>query len=168
MARVRWTLVCFLAPVLLWLFLLIVLPHIDLLIKSFRIEADTGRLLNDLETMLADPETPVSIDDAGQLRLQRLSAERTPSHIADQVKELASRLPAVPLSELLIEIDRATDFTRQLTHAAGSQPRHPDLEHRRNLYAAILAQACNFGITRMAELCGISEKTPCVPPTPPL
>jgi spermidine/putrescine transport system permease protein len=39
---IRWGLVIFLTPVLLWLFLLIVLPHIDLLIMSFRIEDDLG------------------------------------------------------------------------------------------------------------------------------
>jgi len=35
-------LVIFITPVLLWLFLLIVLPHIDLLIMSFRVEDDFG------------------------------------------------------------------------------------------------------------------------------
>jgi spermidine/putrescine transport system permease protein len=39
---IRWALVIFMTPVLLWLFLLIVLPHIDLLIMSFRIEDDFG------------------------------------------------------------------------------------------------------------------------------
>jgi spermidine/putrescine transport system permease protein len=39
---VRWTLVLFMAPVLLWLFLLIVLPHIDLLIMSLRVEDYQG------------------------------------------------------------------------------------------------------------------------------
>ena len=39
---IRWGLIIFLTPVLLWLFLLIVLPHIDLLIMSFRIEDDLG------------------------------------------------------------------------------------------------------------------------------
>ncbi|HDR14313.1 MAG TPA: ABC transporter permease, partial [Desulfobacteraceae bacterium] len=39
---VRWTLVLFLSPVLLWLFLLIVLPHIDLLVMSFRVEDYRG------------------------------------------------------------------------------------------------------------------------------
>jgi len=42
---IRWTLVCFLTPVLLWLCLLIVLPHIDLLIMSFRIEDDAGKMI---------------------------------------------------------------------------------------------------------------------------
>jgi TnpA family transposase len=62
----------------------------------------------------------------------------------------------VPLAELLIEVDQLTGFTAHLTHAGGATPRSPELEHRRNLYAAVLAQACNFGTTRMAELTGIS------------
>ncbi|MCJ7829895.1 MAG: ABC transporter permease [Desulfobacterales bacterium] len=39
----RWSLVCFLSPVILWLFLLIVLPHLDLLRMSFRAEDTAGR-----------------------------------------------------------------------------------------------------------------------------
>jgi len=39
---IRWAFLIFVTPVLLWLFLLIVLPHIDLLIMSFRIEDDFG------------------------------------------------------------------------------------------------------------------------------
>ncbi len=41
----NWTLFFFLTPVILWLFLLIVLPHIDLFIMSFRIENDTGEMV---------------------------------------------------------------------------------------------------------------------------
>ena len=74
-------------------------------------------------------------------------------------QELAAHLPSVPLSELLIDVDQATGFTNHLTHAGGAQPRHPALEHRRNLYTAIFAQARNFGIGRMAELCGTSPDT---------
>jgi len=40
----RWALFFFLAPVALWLFLLIVLPHIDLLIMSFRYEDFDGHV----------------------------------------------------------------------------------------------------------------------------
>jgi spermidine/putrescine transport system permease protein len=42
---IQLTLVFFLTPVMLWLFLLIVLPHIDLLLMSFRTEDDSGRML---------------------------------------------------------------------------------------------------------------------------
>ncbi len=62
-------------------------------------------------------------------------------------------------TEILIDVDRATGFTRHLTHAASASPRHGEVEHRRILYAALLAQACNFGSTRMAELTGIPADT---------
>jgi spermidine/putrescine transport system permease protein len=42
--NIRWALIFFLTPVLLWLFLLIVLPHVDLLLMSFKIQDHTGRL----------------------------------------------------------------------------------------------------------------------------
>jgi spermidine/putrescine transport system permease protein len=42
--NIKLGLICFLSPVLLWLFLLIVLPHLDLLFMSFRIEDDEGRM----------------------------------------------------------------------------------------------------------------------------
>lgn len=41
----RWGLLFFLTPVLLWLFLLIVLPQIDLFIMSFRAENDAGEMV---------------------------------------------------------------------------------------------------------------------------
>ena len=41
--RIRWGMIIFLTPVLLWLVLMIVLPHIDLLLMSFRIEDDFGK-----------------------------------------------------------------------------------------------------------------------------
>ncbi|HWR67735.1 MAG TPA: ABC transporter permease [Desulfomonilia bacterium] len=41
----QWTLAFFLTPVVLWLFLLIVLPHIDLLFMSFRTKDDSGSMV---------------------------------------------------------------------------------------------------------------------------
>ncbi len=41
----RWYLFFFLSPIVLWLFLLIVLPHIDLLVMSFRVENDAGDMV---------------------------------------------------------------------------------------------------------------------------
>ncbi len=70
-----------------------------------------------------------------------------------------ARLPIVPLTEVLIKTDGEIHWSRHFTHAAGGSPCHPPLEHQRNLYAALLAQACNFGSTRMAELTGIPADT---------
>lgn len=44
MRHKQWALFFFLAPVVLWLFLLIVLPHIDLLVMSFRYEDFGGHI----------------------------------------------------------------------------------------------------------------------------
>ncbi len=56
---IQWTLVFFLTPVILWLFLLIVLPHIDLLFMSFRTEDDSGRLLWSLNNYMRFFSEPI-------------------------------------------------------------------------------------------------------------
>jgi len=55
----RWALFFFLAPVVLWLFLLIVLPHIDLLIMSFRHEDFDGRVAWSFKNYLNFFEEPI-------------------------------------------------------------------------------------------------------------
>jgi TnpA family transposase len=70
---------------------------------------------------------------------------------------VVARLPQIHLPALLIEVDRDTQFSEAFTHAGGAQPRNPDLI--RNLYASILAYACNLGYAGMADASGISEDT---------
>jgi len=123
------------------------------------IDAEMSRYLDDLQALLADPDSPVSVDAGGQLHLKALTAEVIDPGVLAQRDAVVARLPRVPLTELLIEVDRESGFSAHLTHAGGATPRHPELEHRRNLYAAILSLACNFGSTRMAELTGISADT---------
>jgi spermidine/putrescine transport system permease protein len=55
----RWGLYFFLAPVLLWLVLMIVLPHIDLLIMSFRYETDDGQMTWSFNSYLNFFEEPI-------------------------------------------------------------------------------------------------------------
>ena len=50
--QIRWGLLFFLTPVLLWLFLLIVLPQIDLFVMSFRAENDAGEMVWSLSNYL--------------------------------------------------------------------------------------------------------------------
>ena len=69
---------------------------------------------------------------------------------------MVQRLPRIELADLLIEVDRWTGFTKHFTHAGGAKPRNPDLT--RHLYATILAQACNFGLTTMAEVSDLSYR----------
>ena len=57
--RFSLSLCIFVTPVLLWLILLIVLPHIDLLLMSFRIEDDTGAMVWSLVNYLNFFDEPV-------------------------------------------------------------------------------------------------------------
>ncbi len=124
-----------------------------------RIDADYERHLDELEVLLAERDGPVHLDDGGELHLRPLAAEVVGPEVRAAKDAILARLPMVPLAEAIIEVDRVTRFSDRLTHAGGGTPRAPELEHRRNLYAALLAQACNFGTTRMAELTGIGVDT---------
>ncbi len=58
-AKSRLPLFIFLTPILLWLFLLIVLPHIDLLRMSFRSENDSGEMIWSLTNYLEFFREPI-------------------------------------------------------------------------------------------------------------
>jgi spermidine/putrescine transport system permease protein len=58
-ARITLPFLIFVTPVLMWLFLLIVLPHIDLLLMSFRIEDNTGTMVWSLVNYLNFFDEPV-------------------------------------------------------------------------------------------------------------
>ena len=123
-----------------------------------------SRRYTDPTTLLIPPESwvaqrtdfcTVTGTDADPLpQLQRLETEL---HVA--VTDL-ERMLAHPASEGLArmgEDDRDTRFSDAFTHAGGAQPRNPDLI--RNLYASVLAYACNLGYAGMADASGISEDT---------
>ncbi|HXZ74723.1 MAG TPA: DUF4158 domain-containing protein, partial [Streptosporangiaceae bacterium] len=117
-----------------------------------QLDTEISGYLDVLEPMLSAGDGPLRIDEHGQLHLTPLAAETVDPVVLAEGDQLLARLPTVPLTEILIEVDRETGFTSHLTHASGAEPRHGEVEHRRNLYAAILAQACNLGATRMSEL----------------
>lgn len=123
------------------------------------LDTDLDRYLEDLQTQLAHGQGPIRLGDDGQLHLDRLAAEVLAPDTLAQKNRVLSRLPMVPLAEILIEIDAEVGFTKSLTQAVGTSPRMPELEHRRHLYAALLAQAENFGATRMGDLTGIHPDT---------
>ena len=88
--------------------------------------AEAGRADGDLVVDAAEDA------DAGRLR-----------------KLIEPRLPEVDLSELLIEVDGWTGFTEHLVPLSGNRRRSADMPCL--LYAVILAQATNLGLTGMAN-----------------
>jgi TnpA family transposase len=83
-------------------------------------------------------------------------SEEIPESALALSEEVARRLTHAELTNLLVGVDRWTNFTGRLTHAAGSESRSPDLKV--HLYASILAQATNLGPVRMAELSELSYR----------
>jgi TnpA family transposase len=124
-------------------------------------QIDTGFAdhLTILYPMLKADTGPIRLDRAGHLRLTPLAAEVLPDHVDPERTRLAGRLPLLHLPELLTQVDNQAHFTNELTHASGATPRTGPTRHRQNLFAAVTAQACNLGITRMAALSGISVDT---------
>jgi TnpA family transposase len=114
--------------------------------------AELEALLGHVDQMLAR-NARVRIE-AGELIVSPLEAEERPASAVALEQHLDQRLPRVDLSELLIEVDRWTRFSQHFTHAGGSAPRSPDV--LRHLYAAILAQGCNIGLTKMAQIADLS------------
>lgn len=86
----------------------------------------------------------------GALVVSPLEAEDRPASSALLEDLIAERLPQIDLPELLIEVDGWVKFSDSLTHAAGSRSRKHNLLP--TLYAGILAQSGNFGLTQMARM----------------
>lgn len=94
--------------------------------------------------------------EAGELIVSPLKAEDLPQSSKALQQLLAERLPRVDLTDLFIEVDGWTNFSRYLQHVDGTT--EPTQESRIYLYAAILAQACNLGLTRMAQVADLSRE----------
>ena len=95
----------------------------------------------------------------GKLALTALDRMEVPPEATRARDALAALLPRVELPELLMEVDRWTDFTRTLTHLTGR--REPTAEHlaaiRPALFAVLVAEATNLGFATMARAAGLPE-----------
>jgi Domain of unknown function (DUF4158)/Tn3 transposase DDE domain len=107
-----------------------------------------------LEPLLERGDGPVRVSEQGELVISKLTAEDVPDEVETVRMGLVELLPRLPITELLIEVDRWTGFSDKLTHAGGKSTRDDAL--LRQIYAAVLAQSCNFGITAMAESTGLT------------
>ncbi len=113
---------------------------------------ELSRLLLEFDTSFLDNEQ-VRIEK-DKLVITPLSAESISPSTKQLRQQIRERLPWIELTELLIEIDNLTGFSQALISAADSETRTPELQ--RHLYAAIIAQACNIGLERMARLANLS------------
>lgn len=112
-------------------------------------EAELEALLGRVDPLLKR-DTGVRMED-GNLIVTPLEAEERPESAVTLERLIDGRLPQVGLSELLVEVDGWTGFSGCFEHASGRDRRSQDMT--RHLYASVLAQGCNLGLARMAQIC---------------
>ncbi|RZF24084.1 Tn3 family transposase [Paraburkholderia sp. UYCP14C] len=89
----------------------------------------------------------VELNDKG-LRITPLD-DATPAEAEMLTQQAYDLMPRVKITDLLLEVDQWTDFTRHFTHLK-SEAEPPD---RTLLLTAILADAFNLGLEKMADAC---------------
>lgn len=111
-------------------------------------------LLPRVDKMLAQPGN-VRIEN-GELIVSPFEANEIPERVKELTKLIDERLPRVDLSEILVEVDNWIGFNNCFEHAGGGEPRSQELQL--HLYASVLAQGCNLGLTRMAQIADVTYR----------
>lgn len=91
---------------------------------------------------------------ASNSRRPRAPADAHSASLVELGRLVDERLPLVELSDLLLEVDGWTGFSKVLQHASRAEPRTKNLLVQ--CHASILAQACNIGLSRMAQVADLS------------
>lgn len=84
--------------------------------------------------------------EKGSLKISPIKKDE-PEGMEELTRRIYSLLPRVRLTDLLVEVDCWTNFTRQFTHLKSGEP----CKDKKVLYAALLADGINLGPAKMAE-----------------
>ncbi|CAG2150243.1 Tn3 family transposase ISAcsp1 [Cupriavidus campinensis] len=98
--------------------------------------------------LAAANKLPDAIITQSGLKISPLDAA-VPMEAQTLIDQTALMLPRVKITELLMEVDGWTGFTRHFTHLKTSEP----AADKTLLLTTILADAINLGLTKMAESC---------------
>ena len=111
-----------------------------------------ARRLAEVETKAAaDRLEDVRITD-GELKVTPLKAV-TPEAAEDLAARLYGMLPNARITSVLDDVDRWTGFSGAFTHLHTGLP----VGDRRVVLTAVLADATNLGLTRMADACAVAS-----------
>lgn len=100
------------------------------------------------------PDEKVKITE-GNLSISPTAAEDEPESVKELKRLITERLPRIELTDLLVEVDSWTKFSKALTHSGVQNPT-PKTDLTIYKYASLMAQATNIGISQMADSADLS------------
>jgi TnpA family transposase len=104
--------------------------------------------LTRVDALAAMGQLPDAEINSGGLKVAPLTND-VPEAAEELMRQAYARLPHLKITDLLIEVDHWTGFTRHFTHLKSGEP----AKDKMLLLTAILADAINLGLTKMAEAC---------------
>jgi hypothetical protein len=107
-----------------------------------------GDGLTRVDALAASGQLPDAEINSGGLKVAPLTND-VPEAAEESMRQAYARLPHLKITELLIEVDHWTGFSRHFTHLKNGEP----AKDKMLLLTAILADAINLGLTKMAEAC---------------
>jgi TnpA family transposase len=112
-------------------------------------EAELQLLAEQVERLHTDRQSWLRQEE-GKWVLSPLEDEGRPANAQALEDALVARLPRLDITDLLIEVDNWTRFSRCLEHASSGLPVQTE-DELRHLYASLLAQGCNFSLAQMSR-----------------
>lgn len=109
-------------------------------------------LLREVDKELASSDS-IRVEE-GELVLSPLYAEEGTESAKALADIISMRLPRVELTELFVEVDDWIKFSECFHHAARREARSKN--HTKHLYACLIGQGMNMGITSMAQSANLS------------
>ena len=104
--------------------------------------------LQSVDPLAAANDLPDTILTDADLKITPLDAW-VPQPAQSLINQIAALLPHVKITELLLEVNQWTGFTKHFTHLKSGDT----AKDRTPLLTTILADAINLGLTKMAESC---------------
>lgn len=94
---------------------------------------------------LSENDLPDVRRDADKVRITHLEAD-IPEGVDELARKAYAKVRPIKITQLLVEIDQVTHFSRHCTHLHRGDP----ARDREALFAAMLAEATNLGLAKMA------------------